>query len=35
MLVWFVPEFTSLHDDTRYRALMERVYGGLKPTGAP
>ena len=35
MLVWLVPEFTSLHDDTRYRALMERVYGGLKPTGAP
>jgi tetratricopeptide (TPR) repeat protein len=35
MLVWLAPEFTSLHDDTRYRALMERVYGGLKPTGAP
>jgi hypothetical protein len=35
MLVWLIPEFTSLHDDTRYRALMESVYGGLKPTGAP
>ena len=35
MLVWLVPEFKSLHDDKRYRALMERVYGGLKPTGAP
>ncbi len=34
MLVWFVPEFTSLHDDMRYRTLMERLYAGLKPTDA-
>ena len=34
-VVWFVPELTSLHEDPSYRALMEKIYGGLKPTGAP
>jgi len=35
MVVWLVPEFKALHDDKRYRALMERMYAGLTPTDAP
>lgn len=35
MAVWFVTEFTSLQGDPRYRALMEKICGGLKPTGTP
>jgi len=30
-LVWSNPEFGALHDDARYRALMEKLYAGLKP----
>ena len=33
--VWSIPEFRPLHDDARYRALMEKVYAGLKPRTAP
>jgi len=32
---WFVPEFKPLHDDPRYRTLMERTYAGLKPRTTP
>jgi adenylate cyclase len=35
MVEWFVRDFTTLHGDPRYRALTEKLYGGLKPTGAP
>jgi TolB-like protein len=35
MVAWLVPEFKPLHDDKRFRALMERIYGGLKRTDAP
>jgi TolB-like protein/Tfp pilus assembly protein PilF len=34
-LVWAFPEFRPLHDDARYKALMEKVYAGLKPRAAP
>ena len=34
-LVWANAEFRPLHDDARYRALMEKVYAGLKPGAAP
>ena len=34
MVEWFVPEFKSLQDDARYRALIERIYGGLNPAKA-
>jgi TolB-like protein len=34
-LVWANPEFRPLHDDARYRALMEKVYVGSKPAAAP
>jgi adenylate cyclase len=30
-LVWSNPEFAPLHDDARYRALMEKLYAGLMP----
>jgi tetratricopeptide (TPR) repeat protein len=30
-LVWSNPEFGPLHGDARYRALMEKLYDGLKP----
>jgi adenylate cyclase len=33
--VWSIPEFRPLHDDARYRALMEKLYAGLKPRAAP
>jgi tetratricopeptide (TPR) repeat protein len=32
LIAWFVPEFKPLHDDPRYRALMDRIYAGLKTT---
>ncbi len=35
LVVWFVPEFRSLADDPRYRALMEKTYAGLKPGTPP
>jgi tetratricopeptide (TPR) repeat protein len=35
MVAWLVPEFKPLHDDKRFRALMERIYGGPKRTDAP
>ncbi len=35
VLVWSLPEFRPLHDDPRYRALMEKVYAGLKPRAGP
>jgi adenylate cyclase len=35
VLVWSLPEFRPLHDDPRYRALMEKLYAGLKPRAAP
>jgi len=34
-LVWSNPEFGPLHADARYKALMERVHPGLKPSAAP
>jgi Flp pilus assembly protein TadD len=34
-LVWTLPEFRPLHDDARYRALMEKFYSGLKPEAPP
>jgi TolB-like protein len=35
VLVWSLPEFKPLHDDARYRALMEKLYDGLKPRASP
>jgi TolB-like protein len=35
VLVWANPEFRPLRDDARYRALMKKVYAGLKPRAAP
>ncbi len=35
LVVWFVPEFRSLADDPRYRALMEKTYAGLRPGTTP
>jgi TolB-like protein/tetratricopeptide (TPR) repeat protein len=32
---WFVPEFEPLHDDPRYRKLMDRIYAGLTPRTTP
>jgi TolB-like protein/tetratricopeptide (TPR) repeat protein len=29
------PEFRSLHNDVRYRALMEKLFAGLEPGAAP
>jgi TolB-like protein len=34
MIEWFVPEFKSLQDDARYRALIERIYDGLNLANA-
>jgi TolB-like protein len=35
VLVWANPEFRPLHDDARYRALMGKLYAGLKPGATP
>jgi Flp pilus assembly protein TadD len=34
-LVWSVPEFRPLLDDANYKALMRKIYAGLKPSAAP
>ena len=32
---WFVPEFKPLHDDPRYRELMDRGYASQKTRATP
>ena len=33
LLLWYLPEFKPLHDDPRYRALIDRIYASERPSG--
>jgi TolB-like protein len=33
--LWYLPEFKPLHDDPRYRALIDRIYASLQPAAKP
>ncbi|HEX3123745.1 MAG TPA: hypothetical protein VHQ21_10635, partial [Rhodanobacteraceae bacterium] len=35
LLLWYLPEFKPLHDDPRYRALIDRIYASLQPAAKP
>jgi TolB-like protein len=35
LLVWYLPEFKPLHDDPRYKSLMDRMYASEKSKPAP
>ncbi len=35
LLLWFLPEFKPLHDDPRYRALIDRIYASIQPATRP
>jgi TolB-like protein len=35
LLLWYLPEFKPLHDDPRYRALIDRIYASLRPAAKP
>jgi TolB-like protein len=35
LLLWYLPEFKPLHDDPRYKALLDKMYASLKPGATP
>jgi len=35
LLLWYLPEFKPLHDDPRYKDLMDRMYASEKPGTPP
>ena len=35
LLLWYLPEFKPLHDDPRYRSLIDRIYASLQPAAKP
>jgi len=35
LLLWYLPEFKPLHDDPRYRSLIDRTYASLQPAAKP
>jgi hypothetical protein len=35
LLLWYLPQFKSLHDDPRYRALIDRIYASQRPAAKP